>query len=399
MTLTDDIARLLDEIPPRDAEEEACIQERWLRMSRPGAAEPDYLPLVVSGFDRNRPGERKTLMEHDRFPMEEQFEDPQKMLYEELVGLPPLRRYPGDGATIVMPKFGNAFLLSALGLEVRILDGKLEPARSLTREEARRLELPADIAQAGLIARAVRFIRYARSALPAHIPVGLCFMMSPYDLAYLIRGGELMIDMYEAPDDVHRLMAVCADLFVRATLLLKREAGEPAGFHRYFHSIHAGGGLLCEDCCVMLSAGLHREFSIPYTRQALDAIGGGWLHFCGDGRHITDNYLQIPNLYGIQYGQLELNGPVAETVRKHTAAGKALNCPLPRHEGETWADYFRRIVDRLRRRKYLCAQAGAFTDEETGGSLLDLWHEAQDCALPKAAESQSSESQSPMVKR
>jgi hypothetical protein len=263
-------------------------------------------------------------------------------------------------------------------LELKIADDTVWPARHLSRNGTKRLEPPQDLAKAGLMPVVIRFIRHAKSVLPEHIPVGLFFMMSPYDLAYLIRGDEMMIDMYEAPEVVHHLMSLCTDLFIRATKLFKMEVGEPDDFYRYGSRTFAGGGHLCEDCCVMLTPELHREFSIPYTRQALDALGGGYVHFCGDGRHIIDGYLEVPNLYGIEYGQLHLNGPVEQTVRKFMARGKALN-PPGKQSHESWSDYFARIIGLLDRRKYFWAAASAFTDEkEIGETLLEKWHEIQD---------------------
>jgi len=55
----------------------------------------------------------------------------------------------------------------------------------------------------------------------------------------------------------------------------------------------------------MVSPELRREFCIPYTRRALNAIGGGWVHWCGDGHHMIDAYLEMPDLYGFQLGLLQ----------------------------------------------------------------------------------------------
>jgi hypothetical protein len=180
---------------------------------------------------------------------------------------------------------------------------------------------------------------------------------------------------------------------VQATQLLKREAGEPADFHRYASATAVGGALSCEDCCVMLSGDLHREFAIPYTRQTLDALGGGWVHFCGDGRRLLDDYLAIPSLHGIFFGQLHLNGPMHETALKLISHGKALNY-IPgggytpsarpgfapaRAKAESWPDFFRRVLEPFDRKKGIYLTAFAFTDDaKTGESLLRLWHEAQD---------------------
>jgi hypothetical protein len=41
-------------------------------------------------------------------------------------------------------------------------------------------------------------------------------MMSPHDLAHLIRGAELLTDMYDDPDGVHRVLRLTTDLFLKA---------------------------------------------------------------------------------------------------------------------------------------------------------------------------------------
>ncbi len=382
MSLSREIVELVERVPPIDDGEDDAIQQRWARLSGDDLPDPDYLPLIVHGIDPDSPEERANIFPgHIRYPLAEQIDDPEKMLWEQLVRMAPLRRFPGDGRPAAMPWFGNAFLITGLGLDVRIIDDLCEPARSLSREEIRELHVPETWADEGLVAKAVEFIRYARSVLPDHIPVGLFFMMSPYDLAYLIRGSDLMLDMYEAPDDAHHLMGVCTDLFVRATKLLRQEAGEADDSYRYMWRTFRGGGHLCEDCCVMLSAELHREFSIPYTRRALDAIGGGWVHFCGDGRHLLDSYLEIPNLHGFEFGQLEMNGPADETARKIIRAGKGLNYQPAKGDGEDWPAYFRRVIEVIDRRKGLYLNAWTGVGGGDGEALRARWHEAQDDAI------------------
>lgn len=125
--LADDIRRMIDLILDRYAVDPK-VHERWLRMSGgSGVPEPDYLPLVVKGFDRSNPDEWKHIW----------------------------------------------------------------PERHLTREEVRTCSRPDDYSQCRSIRKAIEFVQYAQSVLPSEIPVGLFFMMSPYDLAYLARGDEL----------------------------------------------------------------------------------------------------------------------------------------------------------------------------------------------------------------
>ena len=351
-------------------------------MSGPAAEEPDYLPIAVCGNGR----QMLDGIPDWYFPLAEQVEDPEKMLYMELVRVVGLTRFPGDQTLCVAPRHGNSFLLTVLGLDVHIVDNTCWPARDLSWEEAGELELPSDLTSGSgnLLGRAVEFVQLARSVLPSHVPAASFFLMSPYDLANLIVGGKaLLMGMYDRPDDVHRLLGLCCDLFIVATLLLKKETVEPREFFRYSHLTLAGGGMLCEDCPIMISPERHREFCIPYTRRALDAIGGGWVHWCGDGHHLIDAYLEIPDLYGFQFGQLELDGDWRDTVAKIAAAGKATNLVLPaQRQRETWPQHCRTLLGPLPRRKYGFTLVYPGPDGETS---MTEWRRAQDEVLTTQA--------------
>ncbi len=384
MKLSDEIAEKVKGIrEPEDGAREVSLR-RWLGVSDPDVPEPDYLPLTVAGIDEDRPDENVPIgMDDVRFPKDEQFDDPEKMLYEQLVGMARFTRFPGDAVPCIAPQFNNPWLLTCLGLRQVVSDGSVWPERCLCREEAAALHMPDDLASAGLMPNAVRFVQYARSVLPDHVPLGLYYMMSPFDLAYLVRGDGFFTDMVDAPDGLHLLLDMLTDLFIESTRLLKAECGEPADRCYYWPStVLQGGCMLCEDVTVMVSPAQHREFCIPYTRRCLDALGGGWVHFCGDGRQLLDSYLDIANLRGVQFGQLDLNGPTDAIVRRFVERGKAFNCVVPWDGEHSWAEHFDRMLAPLAGRKGL--YTGAWIPVETpdvGESILATWHAAQDRAF------------------
>ena len=41
----------------------------------------------------------------------------------------------------------------------------------------------------------------------------------------------------------------------------------------------------------------------PHDARLLDAIGGGTIHFCGNGQHLVREMLAIPGLRGLDFGQ------------------------------------------------------------------------------------------------
>jgi len=379
MRMEDKIRTVIADISPRDEADIAVSIDRWVKAADKNTEDPDYLPLAVSGWrcdgSNPEPGDKNWL-----YPRTEQLDDPRKMLHVELLKARNAAVFPGDSIPIVSPTFGNSFLLTVLGLEQMVSEtGDVYLTERPSKDAAARLAVPDDLAQAGLFPKVIDCLRYYRSALPAHVKIGLYYLMSPYDLAYLIRGAELLTDMYDDPDRVHRVLQLTTELFLRATKLLKAEIAEPDDYFLYTDRAYKGGGLLCEDACILLSPDQHREFSVPYTIEALDALGGGCIHFCGDGRHIVDNYLAIPNMYGVLFGQLELNGSREAMVERFVKARRTINLPMKQEDGESIEECFRRILSLADRKKGIHLSAGANVHApQRGESLLRIWHAVQD---------------------
>jgi len=379
MSMEDRIRTAIADIPPRDEAEVAVSVDRWVKAADENTEEPDYLPLAVSGWRRDgnnpEPGNKNW-----PYPRTEQLDDPRKMLHVELLKARNAAVFPGDAIPIVSPTFGNSFLLTALGLEQMVIEtGDIYLTERPSKDEVEQLRVPDDLAQAGLFPKVIDCLRYYRSVLPAHVKIGLYYLMSPYDLAYLIRGVELLTDMYDDPDRVHRVLQLTTDLFLRATKLLKAEIAEPDDHFLYMDRAYKGGGLLCEDACILLSPEQHREFGVPYTIEALDVLNGGCVHFCGDGRHIVDNYLAIPNMHGILFGQLGLNGSHKAMVERFVEGRRTINLPMKQEDGESIEQCFRRILSLADRKKGIHLSAGANADDrQRGESLLSTWHAVQD---------------------
>ena len=59
MKLSEEIKILIDQIPPRY--EDPLSHSRWMLMGGKDNTKPDYLPIIVKAFDRNRPDECKNM--------------------------------------------------------------------------------------------------------------------------------------------------------------------------------------------------------------------------------------------------------------------------------------------------------------------------------------------------
>ena len=53
----------------------------------------------------------------------------------------------------------------------------------------------------------------------------------------------------------------------------------------------------------MLSPDIYQQFVLPHDARLLKEIGKGSIHFCGDGSHLIEKMLEIPDLCGLDLGQ------------------------------------------------------------------------------------------------
>ncbi|NOZ22101.1 MAG: hypothetical protein GXP25_13555 [Planctomycetes bacterium] len=374
------VSQLLDLVNPgTDAIERGRARQRECASPEGG----NYLPILLQCDVPEippPPGPNKPAL----FGYDEQFADPEKMLAAQLRNAIMLCRTRSDAVPFVAPRFGIGFLPSVFGIEQEVFpDRPPWIKRHLSKEEAREATVPEDLSTAGLIPKAITFIRRAHELLEDRIAVGLYFMLSPIDIAFMVRGEDIMFDMHDDPAFVHELLEKTTDVFIKATKLLKAECGEPTDEGTYEGGLYMapGGVMLCEDCAVMLSPDFHREFSIPYTRRALAEFGGGWVHFCGDGKHLMENYYRVEDLRGFLFGQLDLYDR-EKLLLDIVSHGKSLRYHLPRKKDEALPDYFDRALRPLAGRPRRGMIFGTYVaNPEDAPAAMDAWHAAQDRLL------------------
>ena len=56
----------------------------------------------------------------------------------------------------------------------------------------------------------------------------------------------------------------------------------------------------------MLSREMYEAFVRSHDARVLQQVGSGSIHFCGNGQHLIEKMLGIPDLKGIDLGQPEL---------------------------------------------------------------------------------------------
>jgi len=248
------------------------------------------------------------------FSYRETFEDVEKMLLAELAAVWVGANVGDDRVYMVRGNYGVGAIASMFGCEIRLTDDNVYPWITHLDDAAldRVLESGEIDIESGLGARVFETERFYQEALSRFenlkraLHIYVSDTQGPFDNAHLIMGHKIYTELYDSPERVRRLLDLVTDTCIRYTRAQNALIGEDGGFS--FHSQMAvrGAVRICDDSGINLSAELYRRFSKPYNERIFAELGGGWIHYCGDGRQILPEVLSTRGVSGVNFGQPEL---------------------------------------------------------------------------------------------
>ncbi len=282
------------------------------------------------------------------FNMREQFYDKNKMLYAQLEEIYDCADNAFEASLCVRPNFGTIFVPAMLGLEYKVFEDKFPwLERHLSKEEIKKIDLP-DLDKAEMMNRAVEYIEFFKEVLPDWIHIYQPDTQGPFDIAHLIYGDNIFYDIYDDPDFVHSLMELSTELYIQVSLKLKKVIGEPNDSCYHGHALARGiymrnGGVrVSEDTPTLLSPRHIEEFVVPYVKKALDAFGGGFIHFCGRNEHLLDAFLRMDGVRAVNLGNPEMYD-FETTMEKFIHYKKCYFGIWPKKQGENMEQYINRM--------------------------------------------------------
>jgi hypothetical protein len=357
--LSEDIRSLIDRLcgwiaERLDADAVATAKRRHADVL--AGRETDYLPVI---FETPMP----ETAEMPDFDWRQRFEDPDKSLYMQLRDIV-LPRATGGGDYVpgVRPDLGTINCQTVFGAGYKV------PAHTRTviheyvpKEKLAAFEVPEDVSAEGVIPRMVEHLTHHRDALAARglgelVDVWHCDQQGPFDIAAMVRGHEIFTDFYEDPEFVHDLMGKTADVYLKVTRLCKRLNGEGDGAGNALGIwMERGAARMCGDSDILVSPQQHRQFILPYEKRAFDALGGGWMHYCGgeagfskpEGLHLHDLYASIETCHGLNWTTA---GDWIGEMRRLKELGVAHLGTVPREPDEPLGAYYDRVLSPYDRR-------------------------------------------------
>ncbi len=167
---------------------------------------------------------------------------------------------------------------------------------------------------AGLVPVVIETLQYYRDALARHpvclaeIPISLPDLQGPMDTAEQLWGSGIYLAFYDDPDLVDRLLGRIVGATVAAWALLHPYTSanrlEPMAHTQHGYQV-PGRLLVRNDSAILLSPRAYAQAVRPHDAALLAGVGGGSIHFCGNGAHLVKEMLAIRDLRGLDTGQPE----------------------------------------------------------------------------------------------
>jgi hypothetical protein len=261
------------------------LDRAWEAMADPATARPKILIAAPV----------------DGLPAPEvQFADPDLMLACELAKLRNHLELEDDHVASVRVQFGTAQVAHAFGCPLEFPTNSLPAARApalASAEEALALALPA--LTAGLYGRVAEWHQRWRARLPEGVRIQHPDIQSPFNTAHLVRGNDLLMDFFDAPEAVGALLDKVTDFLIGLVPELNRQIGSTGGYFDDWGCRWRGRARISNCSMHMIRPEFYQRFILPRDLRLMEAIGGGRIHYCGTHGRVIDWFASNPRVHGI----------------------------------------------------------------------------------------------------
>jgi hypothetical protein len=208
-----------------------------------------------------------------------------------------------DNVPYIRVHTGTQIFAQAFGAPVHVYGDPGSPpsAQPLVTcgKEADKLQIPT--LEAEPIPRLFAMADYYLEKLGPEVPIGICDIQSPFDIAALIWDKEeLFVALHTEPDAVLRLVEKC-DIFLRTFIdTFKRRYPSVNLCHCPTAWAPPESGLwLSEDEVGSMSPTMFEKFCLPVLTGLSEHFGGIYMHCCAAADHQYAGFNKIPNLRGL----------------------------------------------------------------------------------------------------
>jgi hypothetical protein len=231
---------------------------------------------------------------------EERLADPLVMLRAELDAIRPHLEIGDDRVPTVRVQFGTAQVAAAFGCEMFLPENNLPAAGShvLTcLDDVEKLAIPAP--DAGWYGKLAEWTGIWKKNLPDGVHIQHPDIQSAFNSAHLIRGNDIMLDFFDAPEKVGVLLDKVTDFMIAITRHTKAMISDDPDWFFDWGAMWKGSARISNCSMQMISPEFYQEHVLPRDIRFFNAVGGGRMHYCGTTTAVVDKFFEAPAITGL----------------------------------------------------------------------------------------------------
>jgi len=250
----------------------------------------------------------------------ETFMDPAKMLINQLeTSVYPHLIVKDDAVPSVRANYGIVVMPASFGCQIKVPQNDMPwiTSRIFGEERPDPDRLGEPIFNEGLPGKVLETERFFSDKLEnTGIHVYLADTQGPFNIAHLLMGERVFIDIYKYPEELKEILSKAADAYISYSKIQKEIIGEPLdeGAHGWDRMdgpsgiwMGRGGVRLCDDSAAMLSPKHYDEFCVTFNSRCLEPFSGGMWHSCGKISHILPIVTETKGVKAITLGNPEMH--------------------------------------------------------------------------------------------
>lgn len=318
----DGITRCLEDLERRlDPAAEAALWRQWEAFWRGECTEPLFKPGIKRGA---QPG-----FEWPEVHINDAVADNGLMVISQLRGVSDRLAAEEGGVMLgVRSNHGVGILPSILGAQLFMMSREQPclpnswPLEGGTEGIRAALSRGVPDPRAGLGARVLEvgeMLVEAFAAYPKvreHVHIYHPDLQGPMDVAELLWGSGIFLELYDNAPLVHEFLALVCDTYVAFMEEWWKLAPPNEELNVHWRWLWKGRVFLRDDSAMNLSSEMFEEFIFPYDQRLLSELGGGGIHACGRVDHWVGIASRMTDLHGFNISQPAYNH--METVYRHT---------------------------------------------------------------------------------
>jgi len=267
------------------------------------------------------------------YPLSQARDNPEKMLYNELVhafdsSIACRDLLDDDLPCTIRANFGTIVIASIFGAKIEQVNNNPPWVRPFESSDTfgRILDCdPCDFSQ-GWCPKVIETYQFFRGILADFpnlqkcVKVVLPDLQGPFDTAEQLRGSSIYEDFYRASQTLHAVIDHIAKAQIGFAQHLQPYLNDgPEGYTHQHNAMICGNILIRNDCAINISPKMYREQVAPHDAAVLEALGGGGIHCCGKCEHLVEEFLSLPAVRCIDFGQSDMNDikAIYDKARQH----------------------------------------------------------------------------------